>query len=334
MRTITMLGIALLSALSAHAAELAAVPLEPPPLDGGRAPSSPLVPWLAANGLYGYADRSGAVQIPPRFIVARPFYEGFAAVSVKDYGWGFIQPSGAFQIAPRYAQVTDFLDGEAKAYTHREPIMLPLGVTVGAALVSGSTTEYRIDRRGVELKKYSRSENVLQQPGPKERRFARYPEPLHGADKAGWHEELLIGGGVALRRGSDGRQIAWARWMRIVRDAASGAPVLFAGHDDGKPWSIWDLNGKLIASSLSDVFEYAGDGRFCAQGGSDLRWAAFDLSGHRLTPYFGQEAFLFRDGIAEVLATQGAKVDVDADGNHNLLGAWIYVDTSGRLYAQ
>jgi hypothetical protein len=297
-----------------EAAELRAAPIEPPPLDSQRSPSSHLVPWLASNGLYGYADREGVLRIQPRFTAARPFYEGFAAVSVKDR-WGFIQASGTFQIAPKYAEVSDFLDGKARAFTHNEAIDFPIfGVTVGAVLWSGTTSEYLIDRHGTELKKNSRSENVLQRPGPEERRFARQPRPSY--DKSDWQEVLLVGRSV-LRRSSDGREFAKARWMTIVRDALTGAPTLFAGHDDGKPWSVWDLDGKLIANSPYDVYKFASEGRFCAEGGRHGWWAAFDYDGHRLTPYFGSEPFFFRDGIAEVEATQGGVV---------------YADVSGRLY--
>lgn len=46
----------------------------------------PLVPWLSANGQYGFADEHGEVVIPPRFERAGMFSEGRAAAAVGGAG--------------------------------------------------------------------------------------------------------------------------------------------------------------------------------------------------------------------------------------------------------
>lgn len=296
-------------------------PIEAPPLDGDRAPSSPLVPWLASSGLYGYADRSGVLKIPAQYSNARPFYEGFAAVYVKGAGWGFIQPSGAFQIAPHYGQVTDFLDGKATASELREPVNMPFSEGV---LLEGHVTEHMIDRRGAQLKQRGFGANVLVDWGVSGRRFARHPEPP--SDQVpGWQEVAVEDRKRGLRRVADGKLMMRANEVLVVRDLASGAARFLAGHDWNKSWTVWDLDGKPVASSLFDVYRYASEGCFYAGAGPQGWWAAYDAHGHRVTRNFANSAFAFRDGIAEVEAVNGTTVYVDRTGR-------IYVD-AGYLEA-
>jgi hypothetical protein len=306
-------GSMLVVAQASHSTEPKLSPIDPPALDGKRSPSNALVPWLSRSGLFGYANRSGVMQIAPQFAEARPFYEGFAAVFVKGQGWGFIQPSGAFQIAPRYGMVTDFLDGKATASELREPVNMPL--TEGV-LIEGRVTQRTIDRRGVQLKERDFGANVLVDWGVSGRRFARYPEPSSDS-VPGWQEVAVEDRKRGLRRVADGKLMVRANEVLVVRDIASGEARFLAGHDWNQPWSVWDLDGKPVASTLFDVYKYASEGCFYAAAGPQGWWAAYEANGHRITPYFATSPFVFRDGIAETDAVNGTTV---------------YVDRTGRLY--
>lgn len=48
----------------------------------------------AADGKFGYINRSGEVVIPPQFLYARPFSEGLAAVANEQLAFGYIDPRG------------------------------------------------------------------------------------------------------------------------------------------------------------------------------------------------------------------------------------------------
>ena len=64
--------------------------------------------------LCGFAAADGALVIPRRFEIARPFAEGLAAV--REAGlWGFVDPAGAYAIDPRFEDVSEFRAGHAEA---------------------------------------------------------------------------------------------------------------------------------------------------------------------------------------------------------------------------
>jgi rRNA maturation protein Nop10 len=69
------------------------------PLAARDAPSRPPVPF-EQRGKWGYRDTRGAVVIPPRFDLAKPFSpEGLAAV-VDNQGWAYIDTAGKLVIRP------------------------------------------------------------------------------------------------------------------------------------------------------------------------------------------------------------------------------------------
>lgn len=72
-----------------------------------------------AEGLWGYADPSGALVISAQFTDARTFSEGLAAVETGT-GWAFIDPTGTVVIRPPFAvdAVGDFSDGLAAFATN------------------------------------------------------------------------------------------------------------------------------------------------------------------------------------------------------------------------
>lgn len=71
------------------------------------APDIRLVPWLSANGKYGYVDDSGKLRIPAQYDDAHPFYHGLAAAS-QDKKWGYIDTVGRWVVSPIYDKAYDF----------------------------------------------------------------------------------------------------------------------------------------------------------------------------------------------------------------------------------
>jgi predicted RNA-binding Zn-ribbon protein involved in translation (DUF1610 family) len=78
-----------------------------------------LSPARAANRLYpvtlqagksGYINAAGEIVVEPQFATARPFSEGFGAVSTEGK-WGFVNTAGKLVIPARYDECTAFSEG-------------------------------------------------------------------------------------------------------------------------------------------------------------------------------------------------------------------------------
>jgi hypothetical protein len=313
---VSFCGIFITGAATA-APDFKTVQIEPPPLDGKRAPTNGLVPWLAKNGLYGYADHKGVVKIPPQFEEARLFYEGFAAVRPAEDKWklGFIQPSGAYQIAPIYDDVGDFLDGEAKAFLYSKGVSDPLW---GKEFISGTLREYNIDRRGAELKKWTRA-GVLAPMGLFERMLHRYPEP---DQEEGWDSVRRDGKWYVKSR--DGKERDYGEVPKIIHDVSSGAVTFFAGRQKDETWTVWNRNGSQVGSGFANVGETSSEGCFVASRKPLYRYAAYDSKGHRVTAELLRMPFVFHDGLAE------AEFEVNRRTGK---ASPVFVDRTGRLYA-
>ncbi|MFC5743263.1 WG repeat-containing protein [Dyella tabacisoli] len=76
--------------------------------------TAPLMPYLDANGRYGFVDASGTLVIPARYVDAKPFSDGRAAV-VADDMWGYIDTAGRWVVKPRYSSAENYDRGEAVA---------------------------------------------------------------------------------------------------------------------------------------------------------------------------------------------------------------------------
>jgi len=64
---------------------------------------------------WGFIDIVGDVVIPPAFLDARGLREGLAAV-FHSKGWGFVDSDGNMVVYPEYSHVSDFEDGFATVY--------------------------------------------------------------------------------------------------------------------------------------------------------------------------------------------------------------------------
>ena len=64
------------------------------------------------DGKYGYADKSGALVIEPRFDRAEGFSEGLAAVKINEK-YGYIDKAGEWVIEPTFFYASYFSEGLA-----------------------------------------------------------------------------------------------------------------------------------------------------------------------------------------------------------------------------
>ncbi len=75
--------------------------------------SEGLIAVRDAAGRFGYADTMGSLVIPPKFLSARGFREGLAAVQVTEQEYGYIDRAGRV-ILRGFSVALDFRDGLAK----------------------------------------------------------------------------------------------------------------------------------------------------------------------------------------------------------------------------
>jgi WG containing repeat len=69
---------------------------------------------LPQNGRYGYIDSSGEFRIPPQFVQAHPFSDGFACVELDGERRGVIDTTGAFTDVSQCDFTTRFHEGLAR----------------------------------------------------------------------------------------------------------------------------------------------------------------------------------------------------------------------------
>jgi hypothetical protein len=165
---LTLLGVSLiLTSCNASARQIALAPVSNPDW----------LPYLGANGLYGYSDRQGNLIIQPRFADAYPFINGKAAAQKKSSGkWGLIGPSGEWLVSPQFTGISHGPDS-TRANIYSDGFGIPLG---GSGfifprrldIVSSKTVEYlihqdnSIEKLGQAEEKHSRSDLEASFPVP------------------------------------------------------------------------------------------------------------------------------------------------------------------------
>lgn len=266
-----------------------------PPADDALLPRTELVPWLTDTGLYGYADRTGKLQIPARFAAARLFFDCVAAV--RDGDWGFIDPAGKWRIHPRYQGVRDFRGGRATVYRFSSPWLGPI---MHLILKNGSLSELEIDRAGNELARHDSMANAMPETSiAADPFFPRYAPPSRPQDQAG-----RIGDNVFEE-------------VRTIVDANGGGTKFLAGHNFGQPWRVFTKDATPLAEGFRDVAPFASEGCFVAAP-SDRGFDAYDEHARAVTRVDAAFGFVFWNGVAETYVP-----DVGV----------VFVDRTGRVYA-
>jgi hypothetical protein len=110
----------------------------------------------SSRKFHGYIDADGKVVVPARFLNARSFREGLAAVVPEKTvrsgeGWGYIDKSGKFVIQPQFNEAYSFVEGVARVHSGGKLVLC----TDGISTYDGG--EWReIDRTGKVLKRDKR----------------------------------------------------------------------------------------------------------------------------------------------------------------------------------
>lgn len=87
--------------------------------------SSGLAKVCDSQAKIGYVDKTGKLVIKCRFVGARSFSDGFAAVKI-DEKWGYIDKSGNIVVEPIYDRASSFKDGVAKVYIDDSEVFISL----------------------------------------------------------------------------------------------------------------------------------------------------------------------------------------------------------------
>ncbi len=91
--------------------------------NGTSKPTPPPLYRISQNGLYGYIDSTGKVQVQPVFANAGDFSEGLAAVREKGL-FGFIDVHGQYIFKPEFEYAESFEQGKALVWTNGKYIEL------------------------------------------------------------------------------------------------------------------------------------------------------------------------------------------------------------------
>lgn len=75
---------------------------------------------IIENGLWGYIDQNGKIEIVPKFLTANKFSDGLAAVRLKGT-YGYIDRTGEFVLQPQYDYALSFKNGIAKVFFDSKP---------------------------------------------------------------------------------------------------------------------------------------------------------------------------------------------------------------------
>ena len=70
---------------------------------------------IEKDDLYGFADKSGALLISPKYGLAKAFREGLAPVYVSGR-WGYIDSEGNMKIEPQFWDADNFSNGIAAVH--------------------------------------------------------------------------------------------------------------------------------------------------------------------------------------------------------------------------
>ncbi len=299
------------------------------------------IPYLHANGRFGFVDGEGQAPFANTFEDAQPFSEGRAAV--KSGGkWGYIDPGGQWIVRPRFTEAASFENGEARAAIVKPPTRSGF-IDLNPFHTSGSRKCYLIASNGHARACGDESSDVPASDRASEEssnapRFREVRAPdgkSHGVIDAdgrqivpfGVYDDLRYQDGslfVAHRAGGWGILDA-SRNVEIViadRPGFDGlkytspllVPRLLAVLRDDGTWCVLDRTGRELHCGLGDVSHW-GESLIAASNGQK-RWGAIDTRWHPIIPFRYDSEFRFRNGLARV----------------RLDGAEFYIDARAREY--
>jgi hypothetical protein len=271
---------------------------------------SALFPVLI-EGKYGFMDRSGKVQIQPKFAQALRFSEGLAPVlAEKEQKWGFIDASGEYKIPPTFETVLPFSEGRAVAVLGaRYGFIDKSGKFVVAPKYAGASS-YKGGLAGIVRATYVLNSEV------------------HSFGYIDQNDKFLFDP-VLIDAGNFSEGLAAARWMgeyfsyidtkgkKVIQPGSAAgmqfqragefseglAPVLV--FQAGK-WGYIDKTGKMVLEPKYAMALSFGEGKAAVLDKSG-KWGYIDKTGKMVIEPKFTDAGTFAGGLAQV-ATEGKKI--------------------------
>lgn len=301
------------------------------------------IPYLHADGRFGFVDGHGQTPFAKTFEDAQPFSEGRAAVK-SEGKWGYVDLRGHWIVRPRFTEAHPFRDGEAWAaivkpstrsgFIDLNPfhspesrkcyLISPDGHTRSCGgdyprrhdVASSHIREQSSDSRQLRVVKAAdgKSTGVINADGSQIVPFGIYDDLRYQDDN------LFV-----VHRAEGWGILDAARNVEVVTaDRPSfdylgytspdlSSRLLVVRRDDGTR-CLLDRAGAELHCGLGDVSNW-GEGLIAASN-EQKRWGALDTRGRRVIPFQYDGEFRFRDGLARVRAG----------------GSEFYVDLQGREY--
>jgi hypothetical protein len=318
---------------------------------------------VAANGLWGYADHSGKVVIPPQFEQAFDFHEGLANVRISGK-YGYADEHGRLVISPQFDMPSDFSEGLAGVGEHQ---------TRGSI---DSTWYGYIDHSGkmVIPSEYSFASEFHQGLAAveitEENKERGYGFISHWGfiDKSGktvipstFYEADHFSQGRAAVSMKGGRAYIDTKGQPIFGPEDTGAIVLncreFSDglapiYRNGKVGFI-DLQGKVVISPQFDAADCFSEGLAWVKTGE--KYGFVDQTGRLVIPATFSYAQRFSEGLASVASKEGGIFYINKLGDtvvrgpfrkaepfgggiafveDSVYGMGGYIDTTGRIFTR
>lgn len=302
-----------------------------------------LIPYLHADGRFGFVDGHGQAPFPGTFEDAQPFTEGRAAV--KSGGkWGYIDRRGRWIVRPRFTEARPFRDGEAWAATVK-PSTRSGFIDLNPFHSAGSRKCYLISPEGHTRScggdypdRYDAASSRIREPSSDSLKLhvVRAPDGksvgVLGAD--GGH---IVPFGIYddLRYQYDHLFVVHRARGWGILDAARNVEVVTADRPSFEylKYTSPDLPLRLLVVRRDDdtrcILDHAGVELHCglsevspwgetliAASNGQKQWGALDTRGQLIIPFRYEGEFRFRDGLARVRAG----------------GREFYIDLQGREY--
>ena len=307
------------------------------------------IPYLHADGRFGFVDARGQTPFPKTFEDAQPFTEGRAAVK-SDGKWGYIDLRGRWIVRPRFTEARPFRDGEAWAAIVK-PSTRRGFVDLNPLHSAGSRKCYLISPDGHTRScggdypdRYDVASRHIREPSPDSRklRVVRAPDGK-SIGVLGDDGGQIVPFGIYddLRYRSDNLFVVHRAGGWGILDAARNVEVVTADRpsfeylaytspylprrllavrrDDGTR-CLLDHAGAELHCGLGDVSHW-GESLIAVSNGQK-QWGALDTRGQPVIPFRYEGEFRFRDGLARV-RTGGREFYIDLQGRE-------YRASSGR----
>lgn len=298
------------------------------------------IPYLHADGRFGFVGPDGQAPFAKTFEDAQPFSEGRAAVQLGGK-WGYIDPRGRWIVRPRFTEAKPFRDGEARAAIVK-PSTRSGFVDLNPFHSAGSRKCYLISPDGHTRScggdypdRHDVASRRIREPSSNSRelRVVRAPD-RKSVGVLGTDGRQIVPFGIYddLRYQYDNFFVVHRVGGWGILDAARNVEVVTADRPSFEylKYTSPDLPLRLLVVRRDDdtrcILDHAGLALHCglsevspwgetliAASNGQKRWGALDMHGQLIIPFRYEGEFRFRDGLARVRSA-GSEFYIDAQG--------------------